>query len=238
MLLFALVLSLLVQTPAPTTDQTIAWLRAKDQALLDATAPGDRKIWEDVLAPDAVFVDENGVILDRANFLEQLTPLPAGVSGTLRMSSYLAHVDGDLATVIHLDDERETFHGQTLLAQYLTTETWRRDNGEWKLYLTHIYAVLKDPPAITLPEKELLQYVGQYAAAPDLIYLIRWDGQRLVGGRKGSSLKLLDVEVRDLLFVPGQPRIRKIFQRDAKGQITGFVDRRESWDLVWKKSAH
>src|ERR1700759_2968510 len=145
MLVLALFLALLPQT-APTTDQTTAWLRAKDQALLDATAPGDKKIWEDVLASDAVFVDENGVILDRATFLEQLTPLPAGVSGTLKMSNYQAHVDGDLATVVHLDDEHETFHGQQLFAQYLTTETWRRDNGEWKLYLTHIYAVLKDPP--------------------------------------------------------------------------------------------
>jgi hypothetical protein len=235
MLLFALFLSLLVQTPATTTDQTIAILRAKDQALLDATAPGDKKIWEDVLAPDAVFADENGVILDRATFLEQLTPLPAGVSGTLQMSTYQAHIDGDLATVIHLDDEHETFHGQKLFAQYLTTETWRRDNGEWKLYLTHIYAVLKDPPTVALPEKELQQYVGEYSGAPDLIYLIRWDGQRLVGGRKGASMKPLAVEVRDVLFVPGQPRIRKIFQRDAKGKITGFVDRRESWDLVWTK---
>jgi ketosteroid isomerase-like protein len=235
MLLFALFLSLLVQTPATTTDQTIAILRAKDQALLDATAPGDKKIWEDVLAPDAVFADENGVILDRATFLEQLTPLPAGVSGTLQMSTYQAHIDGDLATVIHLDDEHETFHGQKLFAQYLTTETWRRDNGEWKLYLTHIYAVLKDPPTVALPEKELQQYVGEYSGAPDLIYLIRWDGQRLVGGRKGASMKPLAVEARDVLFVPGQPRIRKIFQRDAKGKITGFVDRRESWDLVWTK---
>src|SRR5580698_6145624 len=93
MLLLALFLSLLVQTPATTTDQTIAILRAKDQALLDATAPGDKKIWEDALAPDAVFADENGVIFDRATFLEQLTPLPAGVSGTLHMSTYQAHID-------------------------------------------------------------------------------------------------------------------------------------------------
>jgi ketosteroid isomerase-like protein len=235
MLLFALFLSLLLQASAPGTDQTIALLRAKDQALLNATAPADKKIWEDVLAPDAVFVDENGAILDRATFLEQLTPLPAGVSGTLEISNFQAHVDGDLATVIHLDDEHEVFHGQKLFAQYLTSESWRREDGTWKLYLTHIYAVLKDPPAITLPEKELRQYVGQYAGAPGLVYVIRWDGQRLVGGRKGRSMKPLDVEVRDVLFVPGQPRIRKIFQRNDKGKITGFVDRRESWDLVWKK---
>lgn len=229
----ALALAFTLQTS--TTDPTTALLRAKDQALLDAVAPGNKLVWEQALASDAVYVDESGTILDRAAFLQQLTPLPAGASGTLQISNYQARVVGDLATVIHLDDEHETFHGQKLFAQYLTTETWRRDGDDWKLYLIHTYAVLKDPPTVTLPEKELRQYVGEYSAAPDLTYEIRWDGQRLVGGKKGSSMKPLEVEVRDVLFVPGQPRIRKIFQRDAKGKITGFVDRRESWDLVWTK---
>lgn len=238
MLLIAFALALVLQTPAPTTDQTTAMLRAKDQALLDAIAPGDKKVWEEALASDAVYVDESGTILDRAAFLGQLNPLPAGASGRLQIANYQARVMGDLATVIHLDDEQEMFHGQKLVAQYLTTETWRRDGDDWKLYLIHTYAVLKDPPAITLPEKELRQYAGEYSAAPNLTYEIRWDGQRLVGGKKGSSMKPLEVEVRDVLFVPGQPRIRKIFRRDAKGKITGFVDRRESWDLVWKKEGH
>jgi hypothetical protein len=233
MLPMALALAFTLQTS--TTDPTTALLRAKDQALLDAVAPANKLVWEQALASDAVYVDESGTILDRAAFLQQLTPLPAGASGTLQISNYQARVVGDLATVIHLDDEHETFHGQKLFAQYLTTETWRRDGDDWKLYLIHTYAVLKDPPTVTLPEKELRQYVGEYSAAPDLTYEIRWDGQRLVGGKKGSSMKPLEVEVRDVLFVPGQPRIRKIFQRDAKGKITGFVDRRESWDLVWTK---
>lgn len=237
MLLFALFLALALQTPQPTIDQTIAALRAKDQALLDAMAPGDKKVWEDALAPDAVYVDESGTVLNRSAFLDQLNPLPKGASGTLKIANYQAHVIGDLATVIHLDDEQETYHGQNLSAQYLTTETWHRDGDDWKLYLVHTYAVLKDPPAISLPEKELRQYAGTYTAAPDLVYVIRWDGQRLLGGRKGSSMKPLEVEVRDVLFVPGQPRIRKIFQRNEKGKIAGFVDRRESWDLVWKKTA-
>jgi hypothetical protein len=236
MLLLTFALALAFQSAAPaSTDQTIAMLRAKDQALLDAIAPGDKQVWERALASDAVYVDESGTIMDRAAFLQQLTPLPAGASGTLQIANYQARVMDNVATVIHLDNENEEFHGQKLVAQYLTTETWRRDGDDWKLYLIHTYAVLKDPPAITLPQKELEQYVGTYSAAPNLTYIIRWDGQRLVGGKKGSSMKPLDVEVRDVLFVPGQPRIRKIFQRDAKGKITGFVDRRESWDLVWKK---
>ena len=235
MIFLCLFLVFALQTPDQPSSDTTALLRAKDQALLDAIAPGDRKVWETALASDAVYVDENGVILNRSDFLKQLEPLPAGASGNLKIMYYSAQVSGDLATVIHKDDEQEVYHGQQLSAQYLTTETWQREDGEWKLHLIHTYAVPKDPPAITLPAKELEQYVGTYSAAPDLTYVIKFDGQRLVGGRQGSSLKPLNVEVRDVLFVPGQTRIRKIFQRDAKGKITGFVDRRESWDLVWKR---
>jgi len=235
LLLFA---AFIVQAPPAAPDPTTEFLRAQDQALLDAFAPGDRKVWDSVLSADAVYVDENGDIMDRAEFLKQLEPLPAGASGSLQITSYSTHITGDLATVIHTDDEQENYHGQMLHARYLTTETWRREAGEWKLHLIHTYAVLKDPPAVALAPQALQQYAGRYVAAPDLVYLIQWDGKQLVGGKEGGSMKPLQVEVRDVLFVSGQPRIRKIFQRDEKGNITGFVDRRESWDLVWRREGN
>lgn len=221
---------------APQTPKSAAdLLRAKDQMLLDAIAPGDRKVWDQALAGDAVYVDETGTVMNRAEFLKQLEPLPPGASGTLQIASYSAHVSGDLAIVVHTDEEQENYHGQTLHSTYLTTETWRREAGEWKLYLGHVYAVLKDPPAISIPTEALQKYEGRYVAGPDLVYIIQWDGKQLVGGRQGGSMKPLLVEMRDVLFVPGEPRIRKIFQRDTTGSIAGFVDRRESWDLVWKR---
>lgn len=224
-------------TRANAADPTVDLLRAKDQALLDAIAPGDSKLWDAALAADAVYVDENGVIMDRAEFMKQLTPLPPGASGSLRIASYSAHITGDLATVIHTDDEQENYHGQMLSTRYLMTETWRRESGDWKLHMVHAYAILKDPPAITLPAKDLEQYAGHYSGGSDLVYLIQWDGKQLLGGRQGRSMTPLAVEIRDVLFVPGQPRTRKLFQRDATGKITGFVDRREGEDLVWHRDA-
>jgi hypothetical protein len=240
MILLPLLAAILLQAPARAQTQTeapSALLRAKDQALLDAIAPGDRKVWDSALAGDAIYVDESGTILNRAEFLKELAPLPSGSSGTLQIIAYQAHISADLATVIHTDDEQENYHGQMLHAQYLMTETWRRESGEWKLYLVHAYAVLKDPPAIALPEKALQEYVGRYSGGSDLVFLIQWDGKQLVGGRSGRLLKPLQPEIKDVFFVPGDPRIRKIFQRDTTGKITGFVERRESWDIVWRREA-
>ena len=220
------------RTPA---DPTVELLRAKDQALLDAIAPGDRKVWDEALAPEAMYVDENGVVMNRAEYLKQLDPLPAGASGSLRIASYSANVVGDLAMVIHTDDEEENYHGQMLHAQYLMTETWRRQSGAWKLSLVHVYAVQKDPPAIELPESSLAEYAGKYSGGDDLVYIIQWDGKQLTGARQGRPSTPLRIEVRDVLFVSGQPRVRKIFQRNSEGKIKGFVDRREGEDLIWKR---
>jgi ketosteroid isomerase-like protein len=235
MIILLLLAALTLQVAPNAPESTAELLRAKDQMLLDAIAPGDRKVWEQALATDAVYVDENGTVMDRAEFLKQVEPLPPGASGSIQITSYSAHVSGDLATVVHTDDEQENYHGQMLYARYLMTETWRREAGEWKLYLVHAYAVLKDPPAIFLPAEALRQYVGRYVGGSDLVYIIQWDGKQLVRGREGGDMKPLLVEVRDVLFVAGQPRIRKIFQRDASGSITGFVDRRESRDLAWHR---
>jgi len=73
-------------------------LRALDQALFDAVAPGDpQRLWDRTLAPDAFYVDENGNVMSRAAFLKALKPLPAGASGRIVISEYRAVFHGDTA---------------------------------------------------------------------------------------------------------------------------------------------
>jgi ketosteroid isomerase-like protein len=208
-------------------------LRAKDQALLDAIAPGDRTIWDRTLSADAVYVDENGLIMNRSEFLAALEPLPQGTSGHIQITDYRLTVNGDSAFVIHKDDEFEDYHGQPLRARYLMTETWLRRGGEWKLAMIHAYVQASDPPAIKVSAADLDAYVGRFRAASDLTYVIRRDGDHLVGGREGRDPHPLLVEIKNVLFSPGQPRVRLIFQRDAAGHVTGYIDRREGEDIKW-----
>ena len=84
-----------------------------------------------------------------------------------------------------------------------------------------------------IPSTALDEYVGRYSAAKDLLYLVRRDGNHLVGGREGSALHALLAESPDVFFVAGQPRSRKIFTRDARHKVIAFADRREGEDLVF-----
>src|SRR5450631_1491941 len=221
-------------SPSQSAQEVERLLRNKDQALLDAIALGDTKTWDAAMAPGFVCVDETGEIIPRQEFLKQLMPLPTGVSGNIKISAYQFELHGGVAIVIHTDDEDENYHGQHLKARYLTTETWQKSGSDWQLLSEHIYSVLHDPPAIALTAAELGVYTGKYAAG-DLTYTIRREGDHLVGAREGRPAAQLDAEVRDVFFVKGQPRTRKIFQRDQSGQVVGFSDRREGVDLVWKK---
>jgi hypothetical protein len=208
-------------------------LRANDQALLDAIAPGDRAVWERLLAKGAIYVDENGAVMQRDQFLAALKPLPPGTSGHIAIVDYQAKVRGNVALIIHKDDERENYHGIPLRADYLMTETWIKEDGDWRLALVHVYVVPKDPPAIKTPANLLAEYEGRYQAASDLVYLIRREGDHLVGVRQGLPAVTLAHESTDVFFVPGRPRERKIFRRDEHRKIVDFVDRREGEDLVF-----
>jgi hypothetical protein len=215
--------------------QVVAELRSKDQALLDAIAPGNRAIWEQTLTRNAVYIDENGSILERAAFLAAMQPLGPGLSGQIRIIEYQARPVGDQMFVIHRDEEREKYHGIDLLAHYLTTETWVREGAQWKLAAVHTFVEPVDPPAIALTPDQLDDYVGAYELVPGIRYVIKRDGNHLTGGREGGTQTPLLAELRDVLFVPGQPRSRKLFRRGPAGAVTGFVDRREGEDLVFRR---
>jgi ketosteroid isomerase-like protein len=211
--------------------------RARDQALLDAIAPGRRAVWEEALWSDATYVDENGTVMNRVQFLKTLVPLPKGVSGHISIVDYQVRASGDVALVIHRDDEREVYHGIPLHADYLMTETWLRRGGQWRLAQVHAYVVAADPPAVAIPAARLDEYVGSYRAAPDLAFTIRRQGDRLMGTSQSGRSSALLVESPDVLFIAGQPRVRRIFQRDGVGHVAGFMDRREGEDIYWKREA-
>jgi len=112
---------------------------------------------------------------------------------------------------------------------------WLRTSRGWRLIGAQSGALRWDPPAVTLAADPLDEYVGVYELPPEVRYTIRRDGDTLVGQRTGRPEERIKAEVADLFFVPGKPRLRKVFQRGPDGRITGFVERRESWDIAWKR---
>jgi hypothetical protein len=169
--------------------------------------------------------------------LPQIKPLPAGVSGKITIGQFAVKLFGDTAVVLHVDEEAEDYHGHELHARYMSTATWRYSVQGWKLIGTEVIATLIDPPAIALPPEQLDEYLGTYDLTDAISYTIKREGDHLVGQRTDKPPQSLRVELRDVLFVPGQPRSRKIFLRDARGRIDRIADRRDARDVMWTRRA-
>ena len=210
-------------------------IRAQMQSLMDGVSAGDASAWRALLDDRAVMIDEAGGRYGKAELVAQVTPLPGGVSGTIVVTDWKLTVFGNVAVDTHTDDEHEDFHGQKLHALYLCTDTWLKTTAGWRLISGQTLALRQDPLAVALPPAALDAYVGRYSAAPDYIYEISREGSGLAGRTNGGKPQPLLAELADVLFTPGQPRTRKIFQRGPDGRITGFLSRREERDVVFRK---
>jgi hypothetical protein len=231
LVLLALILgSVGARADAPTEKA----LQQKTQALFDAIGSGDATRWRADLDDRVLFTTEDGEVLDKAKLVEQIRPLPAGIEGRIRVLDFKAIVRGEVAVTSYVADEDETFHGQKLHCQYRSTDTWVRSGDGWKLLAGQILALRTDPPAIQQDAAKRSEICGRYRLG-DLEYEIRCVGDGLEGQQKGRGARPLRFEAPDVLFIPGQPRYRRMIQRDGQGRVTGFLERREAWDLSWKR---
>ncbi|HTR02238.1 MAG TPA: nuclear transport factor 2 family protein [Thermoanaerobaculia bacterium] len=214
-----------------------ALLRQQTQELIDAISAGDAAVWEKYLDADLRYVDETGAVQSKKDMVGQTRPLPAGVSGTIRLTEFDTAVHGDVAVTTYVDDESENFHGHALHCRYRTTETWKKTDAGWRLIAGQVLALREDPPAVALSPALRRDYEGTYELAPGIGYRIRDAGGKLEGQQTGRKPETLLAEAPDVLFVPGKPRYRYVMLRDASGTITGFAQRREAWDLVWTRES-
>lgn len=221
-------------TTLPDTG-TAAVLFQLTQNLLQGAAIGDSTPWRRYLDDRVIFTDENGTRFNRADLIAQFGPLPPGVSGTIQPTEFVANVFGSVAVTAYLIDEHEHYHGQELHDQYRETDTWIREGAAWKMIAGQVLALQQDPSSVDLSDVILNSYLGKYSAAPDYVYSITWDSAGLEGRVNDGQPQRLLAEIQDVLFVPGQPRSRKLFRRNSAGEITGFVSRREGRDVVFVK---
>jgi hypothetical protein len=221
--------------PASDSQSPNSVLRANTQALLDAIAPGDTAVWNRLLDPAAIQVDENDVVRTKPEILASLQPLGPGLVGNLAIDDFKVALHGNVAVVTHEDNEYLDYHGQVIRSRFRMTDTWVDGANGWRLLGSQVLAVQKDPPSIELDHATLCGYNGRYAMTSDITATMQCAGDSLVMKRTGHPDRFFLPEVRDVFFERGQPRTRRIFQRDAEGRITGFADRREERDIVWKR---
>src|SRR5436305_1943156 len=132
-----LVITLLASTIAltagkdwPITEQELV---RRTQELYDAIAAGNQAPWKQYFADDCIFSDEKGRTMDKNKLVADITPLPTGYSGVIKLEHVQSRIYDDVAVLSYDANEAETIFGQKLSARYHITDTWLRRNGNWQI---------------------------------------------------------------------------------------------------------
>jgi hypothetical protein len=193
------------------------WFQATEQALMDAVGPGDKTVWERVMDPGCVVTSEEGQVLTKQQFLNELRPLPPGLTGGIKVRDLTVQDLTTFAVVRYVADEWESVFGQRLTTQYRTTDTFRRAGSGWTMVASHTAVVTRDPPAQSVSSSEWPRLVGEYRLLPDgWAFHVVLRNDRLYGGRDLDKLKplipltpdafVLEGSLGEWIFVAGEDR--------------------------------
>ena len=204
------------------------------QELYDAIVPGNQAPWKKYFADDCIFSDEKGRTLDKAKLIADITPLPAGYSGTIKIGNVQSRIIGDTAILSYDANETETIFGQNLTARYHITDTWLRRTGEWKIVASQAHRYYEDPAIGKIDLKKFGDFIGIYELAPGQTRLVTAEGENLFVERNGKKEQLFP-ETSDLFFRKGVEG-RILFRYDAHGKVDTLIDRRNNEDVIWHKT--
>jgi len=216
--------------PAITQEELVR----RTQELFDAVAIGNQKPWKEYLAEDAMYFDEKGRAMDKAALVADVTPLPTGYSGTIKLVSAKSRILGQTAILSYDLDETETVYGQNMTARYHGTDTWILRNGQWQIVAGQALRYYEDPAPGKVDANKLGDYVGTYQLAPGITRTVTVEANELYSQRTGRKRESLTPEAADIFFRPGVEG-RFVFRRGEDGRVDALIDRRNNEDVIWKK---
>jgi len=205
----------------------------RTQELYDSLVSGDQAPWKKHFADDCMFADEKGRFFDKPKLIADITPLPAGYSGTIKIENVQSRIIGNTAVLSYEAKETETIFGQNLKARYHITDTWLQRNGNWQIIASQAHRYYEDPAVGKTDPKNFAEFIGSYELAPGQTRSVTAEGNKLLIERKGKKEELLP-ETSELFFRKGVEG-RILFRYAANGKVDALIDRRNNEDVVWKK---
>ena len=112
---------------------------------MDAVSAGNKSPWQKYFADDCMYFDEKGRSMNKAALLADVSPLPLGYSGSIKLVKAQSHITRDTAILSYDLDESETIFGQSMTARYHGTDTWLLRDGQWQIVAGQMLRYYEDP---------------------------------------------------------------------------------------------
>ena len=225
------------QKPAPdkiaNTEQE---LKQITRAKFDALLRGDRAFLDRLLVDTLIEISAEGRTYTKAQIIESVKGLPAGVKASIDIEDVEVFDHGDTAVMVYRRIERVDANGQQIETQNRVIDTFIRRDGRWRTISSQATRIPPALVAVKVDPNIYDQYAGQYEITPALIITITREGDKLMMQATGQAKYELLSENEITFFVKGQTS-QVIFVKDQKGQVTHLVARQpDGQELKVKKT--
>lgn len=212
-----------------------AWFQSTEQSLVDAIAKGDKAVWEHVLDDSCIYTSEEGQVLTKKELLNEMSGLPPGLSGRIKVEELAVQQLPTTAIVRFVANESEDVFGQSIHTRYRVTDVFQKTDTDWKIVSSHLSVVTTDPAPQDVSRKDWLQLQGVYKLLPNgwELHVALREGE-LWAGRSADNMKLL-IPLGPNVFVRKGALGELIFIPDEKGGASKIVDYRKFQPLIWTK---
>lgn len=156
----------------------LAWFQTVTQKMRDGIASGDTALWNRYLARDFLMTTEDGVVINKQQFLADLKPLSPGFSGVEKIRGLTVRQWENTAVVHFWMDERENAYDQVLQTTYVETDTFRRQAGSWKMVVAQVTVVPRNLRAVKVDSRIWPEFVGEYGLSGRKLALLCVPPQR------------------------------------------------------------
>lgn len=218
-------------------------LRAAPSAIFAAIARGDTAVLRRRLGADLRWVvATRGAVIDRSRLLAAAAGPPPGAPRVVTLEYAVDSVTtwqhGDVATAEYRVTDRRTFRGHqnVFVSRASDLFVFRRPHG-WEL-VRHTQAWIVGPPALldAADSATLVPFVGRYDRGAGYIDDVHFREGHLVAqstleallGAPGAHLR----PVSGNTFSPEGVAPMIVFERDAQGRVTGYVQQEPDGTIV------
>jgi ketosteroid isomerase-like protein len=191
---------------------------------VDALVRGDKAYLDLLLVDTFIETSAEGRTYNKAQIMESVKGLPAGVKVSIEIEDAQVFDHGDTALMVYRRVERVDANGQKIESQNRVTDTFIRRDGRWRTISSQATRIPAERIATKVDPRIYDSYAGQYEITPALIVTITREGDKLMMQATGQSKYELLPENETTFFVKGQ-RNQMIFSKDEKGQVTHLIAR-------------
>ena len=209
---------------APQESKDEQELKRLEDQWLNSYVNGDKATFDRIVAADFTGTDESAVLRDRAQERELVQAPPASpMKVSLTNEDVRVRIYGDTAIVIGRIVQKAERAGQESFGfESRFTDTFLKRQGRWQVVARHYSRFPPQRTAIALDPQIYDVYVGEYEIAPNIIFHVTKEGDKLMSQVTGQPKGEMLPESESGFFIKGIPA-QFIFIRDEKGQVARLI---------------